>query len=178
MRNKRVTLLTGAGATALVGGVIAPGIAGAADASADTVDFAMEVTDSENANWVAAHRVDDEEPKIEHDTDPFFHVYNPVVTNRQHVADSLNEAGHMVGVDSAAADLSGYGPGEHTVTFKLYRGPSAGNWTEEQKQTGTVVIDCPGDEGPGDGTGSLGSLGDLGDPGSLDLLGSLEGTES
>ncbi len=202
MRNLRVTLLAGAGAAALAGGVIAPGVAGAAGASTHTispdervsvtataddaectVDFVMDAIDSENANWVADYRVDDEEPNIPNPDDEFFHVYNPVVTNQQHVADALNDAGYIVGLDNSTVDLSGYGPGEHTVTFKLYRGPSAGNWTEDEKKTGTVVIDCPGDEGPGeeepgDDTGSLGSLGELGDPGSLDLLGSLEDTES
>lgn len=200
MRNLRVPLLAGAGAAALAGGVIAPGIAGAADASTDTispddrvsvtatadddectVDFVMDAIDSENANWVADYRVDEEEPTIPSAGDPFFHVYNPVVTNQQAAAEALNGMegqDYKVGVGTATADLRGYGLGEHTVTFKLYRGPSAGNWTEDEKQTGSVVIDCPGDEGPDDDTGSLGSLGELGDLGSLDLLGSLEDTES
>lgn len=196
MRNLRVALLAGAGATALAGGVIAPGIAGAADASTDTispddrvsvtanatdadctVDFLMDADADDDANWVADYRVDDEEPTIPNAGDEFFHVYNPVVTNQQHVADSLNSMegqDYKVGVGDSTVDLSGYGPGEHTVTFKLYRGPSAGSWTEDQKETGSVVIDCPGEEG----SGSLGSLDELGDLGSLDLLGSMEGTES
>lgn len=198
MRTLRTALLAGAGATALAGGVIAPGIAGAAPGDAGTispddrvsvtatataectVDFEMNTTDSENANWVADYRVDDEQPTIPSTGDPFFHLYNPVVTNQQHVADSLNERegqDYSVGVDDATADLKGYGPGKHRVTFKLYRGPSAGNWTEDQKQTGTVVLDCPDDE-TGDDTGGLGSLGELGDPGSLDVFGSLEAAES
>src|SRR5699024_11963956 len=144
------------------GGVIAPGVAGAAGASTHTispdervsvtataddaectVDFVMDAIDSENANWVADYRVDDEEPNIPNPDDEFFHVYNPVVTNQQHVADALNDAGYIVGLDTSTADLGGYGPGGPPRPFKPYRGPSPATRTRARRRTAPARTDCP-----------------------------------
>ncbi|WP_248499710.1 hypothetical protein [Tomitella gaofuii] len=172
---------------ALAGGIIAPGIASAADGGTTdsispdsrvtvsatgnddcTVDFTLKATDSDTANWVADYRVDGEDPTIESTGDAFFNVYHPVVTNQKDAAEALNgleDHDYNVGVNTQQVDLSSYGPGEHTVTFKLYRGPSAGNWGDEEKQTGEITVTCADDQE--DGTGSLGSLDVFGSLGSI-----------
>lgn len=167
MRTLRPLLLTAArigGATALAGALL-PGVAGATAGPAETigvehratvtatatdecaVDFALDTAD--DADWVVDYRVDDEEPTAGGGGGSSS-LYNPVVTNRQHVADTLNSAeqqNYLVGVDEATADLRGYGSGTHTVTFTLRSGPGTDGGTA-QAATGAILVDCFSEHDP------------------------------
>lgn len=194
MRTLRPSLLTaaGVGGAALLGVALSPGVAGAAPGAAETVaadqrtsvtatatdectvDFAL-ATD-EDTDWVVDYRVDDEEPTADSGdgADP---LYNPVVTNQRHVADTLNAAegrNYLVGVDAATADLRGYGPGMHTVTFTLRSGPNTDDGAAQDEATGSLVIDCFTEDDPGDG----GALNVSRGPDPADVFGGLVSTES
>lgn len=126
-------------------------------------------------NWVADYRVGDEAASIpaEAETDELteaLSVFNPVVASNQDAADALtnhDDYDYDVGFFSNTVNLNDVVEanenGEHTVSFKFYRGAKPeGGWDADVNQGEVVVTGCD------DSTGSLG-----GALGSLDVFGSL-----
>lgn len=133
-------------------------------------------------NWVVDYRVDQEEPSIpKYENDnaddgeliDHLSVFRPVVASKQGVVDSLNkhENGYDVDLLKNTVNLNDVvepnEDGEHTVTFKFYRGSA--DWDNTETNLGEVTVTgCDTLEDEDDG-GLLGSV-----VGSVDVFGSLE----
>lgn len=130
-----------------------------------------ELNDSELnlVNWVADYRVDGEEATISNE-DEHLSVFNPVVASNQESVDGLNSHEKFdfdVGLLSKTVNLNDVveanEDGEHTVTFKFYRGSA--DWDSDENKGEIIVTGCDTTD-----EGLLGSV-----VGSVDVFGSLEG---
>lgn len=145
-----------------------------------TFAFADDIDDDllDSTNWVVDYRVDGEEPTIpnytdesEEDLDEQLSVFRPVVASNQGSVDALNDHeqyDYDVDLLDKTVNLNDViepnDSGEHTVTFKFYRGTA--DWHSEENQGEVTVTGC-------DTAGGEGLIGSI--VGSVDVFGSLEG---
>lgn len=132
----------------------------------------------ESVNWVVDYRIGDEAPTIEafnedDELDEQLSVFRPVVASNQDTVDALNnhdEYDFDVGLLDHTVNLNDVAEpndtGEHTVSFKFYRGSA--DWHSDENRAEVTVTGCEtvGDDDPG----LIGSV-----IHTIDVFGSLEG---
>lgn len=196
MRNNRISALlatTALASATLLGGAGIASAAGASDTITGS-DAKVTATANENCeitfgfvgdttvdrlkelNWVVDYRVDGEEPDIvtkndDGEVDEQLSVYRPVVASNQATVDALVEKyDYNVKLLDNTVNLNDVvganDSGEHTVTFKFYRGSA--DWQAVDNKGEVTVTGCEKTEE--NNGGLLGSV-----VGSLDVFGSLEG---